>query len=127
MNLRSAPCPQLRACAGRRTKEILLDMLLAKFEPVPEKAKPSRETLRIKTAHTFKARGQSDMQISTLQKIIAALGGEVEIIARFPKSQIRLSQFHQKNHVRCATRVPKIFSPKLVHRKDAARFVMEVR
>ena len=33
------------------------------------------------------------MQISTLKKIIEALGGEVHIIARFPKTKVRIKQF----------------------------------
>jgi hypothetical protein len=33
------------------------------------------------------------VQISTLKKIIEALGGEVHIIARFPKAKVRIRQF----------------------------------
>jgi hypothetical protein len=33
------------------------------------------------------------MQISTLQRIVAALGGELEMLARFPKGVVRVKQF----------------------------------
>ena len=42
-------------------------------------------TLGIKQPSLSKLEGQSDMQISTLRKIVAALGGELDVIARFPK------------------------------------------
>jgi hypothetical protein len=36
---------------------------------------------------------QSDMQISTLSKIVKALGGELEVRARFPKVVVNIDQF----------------------------------
>jgi hypothetical protein len=34
------------------------------------------------------------MQISTLMRLVEALGGSLEIIAHMPKGDIRVSQFH---------------------------------
>ena len=121
--------PELRARADRRTREVLLDMLLREVRPRAGKSQTQlAQMLRIKQPTLSKLEGRSDMQISTLQKIIEALGGEVEIIARFPDTQVRLSQFHHKSpNRRRATGTPKIYSPRLVHKKDAARFVMQVR
>ena len=36
---------------------------------------------------------QTDMQISTLGKIVTALGGELEVLARFPKGTIKIGKF----------------------------------
>jgi hypothetical protein len=36
---------------------------------------------------------KSDMQISTLSKIIKALGGELEVRAKFPKGVVKIDQF----------------------------------
>jgi hypothetical protein len=36
---------------------------------------------------------QDDMQISTLNRLIEALGGKLEIIAHLPGGDIRISQF----------------------------------
>ena len=33
---------------------------------------------------------QSDMQIATLRKVVHALGGQIEIIARFPNANVRI-------------------------------------
>ncbi len=35
------------------------------------------------------------MQISTLRKIVEGLGGELEVLARFPKGLVRIDQFRQ--------------------------------
>jgi transcriptional regulator with XRE-family HTH domain len=121
--------PQLRARAGRRTREIVLDMLLREVRTQAGKSQTQlAQLLRIKQPTLSKLEGQKDMQISTLQKIISALGGEVEIIAHFPNAQIRLSQFHPKSYrPGRVTQSPRIHSPKLANRKDAADFVLEQR
>ena len=49
--------------------------------------------LGIKQPSLSKLEKQSDMQISTLQKIVEALGGELEVLARFPKGMVRIDQF----------------------------------
>src|SRR5258705_7394198 len=109
--------PQLRVRAGRRTREILLDMLLREVRTQSGKSQTQlAQRLRIKQPSLSKLEAQNDMQISTLQKIIAALGGEVEIIARFPNARVRLSQFHRKNNGRRPMKhSANAHSPKLAH------------
>jgi hypothetical protein len=48
---------------------------------------------------------QSDMQISTLQKIVKALGGELEVLAKFPKGTVKIDQF-DPSHRRPGHHVP---------------------
>ncbi|MGH7475504.1 MAG: XRE family transcriptional regulator [Longimicrobiales bacterium] len=36
---------------------------------------------------------RADMHISTLRSVIAAMGGELEIVARFPEGAVRITQF----------------------------------
>jgi hypothetical protein len=45
---------------------------------------------------------QSDMQISTLRRIVNALGGELEVVARFPEGTVKIDQFKQA--IRSGTR-----------------------
>jgi predicted transcriptional regulator len=40
-----------------------------------------------------KLEGQSDMMVSTLHKVMKAMGGELEITVRFPQGRVRLTQF----------------------------------
>jgi hypothetical protein len=37
------------------------------------------------------------MQISTLRRIVNALGGELEVVARFPDGTVKIDQFKQVN------------------------------
>ena len=37
--------------------------------------------------------GQTDMYISTLRKYIKAMGGDLEIIAKFPEGSVRIEKF----------------------------------
>jgi hypothetical protein len=39
---------------------------------------------------------QRDMQISTLQDIVETLGGKLELIARFPRGAVKLTQFGKR-------------------------------
>jgi len=55
------------------------------------------DALGIKQPSLSKLEGQTDMQISTLRKIVAALGGELDVIARFPKGAVRIDQFEVRS------------------------------
>jgi len=39
---------------------------------------------------------QSDMQVSTLQRLIEALGGNLELIAHLPEGDVRITQFDRR-------------------------------
>ena len=47
----------------------------------------------IKQPSWAKLEGQSDMLISTLSKVMKAMGGELELTVRFPQGRVRLKQF----------------------------------
>jgi transcriptional regulator with XRE-family HTH domain len=83
-----------RARAARRTRELLAEMLLSEIRKLAGKSQGElARTLGIRQPSLSKLESQDDMQISTLKKIIEALGGEVHIIARFPKAKMRIKQF----------------------------------
>ncbi len=49
--------------------------------------------LRIKQATVAKLERRTDMYLSTLRSHIEAMGGELEIVARFPDKSVRINQF----------------------------------
>jgi transcriptional regulator with XRE-family HTH domain len=80
-----------------RAKELLGELLLSEIRKLAGKSQREVATaLGIKQPSLSKLEGQSDMQISTLQRIIAALGGELDVIARFPKGAVRIDQFDDR-------------------------------
>lgn len=57
----------------------------------------SQETLaaalHVRQASISKLERRTDMYISTLRSHIRAMGGELEIVARFPEGEVRISNF----------------------------------
>jgi transcriptional regulator with XRE-family HTH domain len=49
--------------------------------------------LGIKQPTVSNLESQDDMRVSTLQKLIRGLGGELELIAHLPSGDIRITQF----------------------------------
>ena len=51
------------------------------------------ERLKVQQPSIAKMESRTDMYISTLRNHIQAMGGELEIIARFPEGEVRIRQF----------------------------------
>ncbi len=83
-----------RAKASRRAHELLAELLLGEVRQLAGKSQQEvAEALGMKQPSLSKLEKQADMQISTLRKIVKALGGELEVLARFPKGTVRIDQF----------------------------------
>jgi hypothetical protein len=52
-------------------------------------------TLRTSQASISKLERRTDVYVSTLRRYIRGMGGELEIIARFPDGAVRLEQFSE--------------------------------
>ena len=86
-----------QARAAVRTKELLGELLLSEVRKLAGKSQREvAEALGIKQPSLSKLENQSDMQISTLRKIVAALGGDLDVVARFPKGAVRIDQFETR-------------------------------
>jgi transcriptional regulator with XRE-family HTH domain len=82
---------QTRDRAAARTKEMLGELLVGELRQAAGKSQRElAKILGIKQPSLSKLENQSDMQISTLQKIVQALGGELDFIARFPKGAVKV-------------------------------------
>ena len=52
-------------------------------------------TLGIKQASVSKLERRTDMYIQTLRNYIEAMGGQLEVIAKFPGGEVKISQFKE--------------------------------
>jgi transcriptional regulator with XRE-family HTH domain len=52
------------------------------------------ETLAATQPEISKIEKRTDLYISTLRRYIEAMGGTLDIVARFPDGDIRINQFH---------------------------------
>ena len=51
------------------------------------------ETLHVNQAAVSKIERRTDMYISTLRAYIRAMGGDLEIVAKFPDGEVKISNF----------------------------------
>jgi DNA-binding XRE family transcriptional regulator len=93
--LKNKMAPERRDRAEARMKEMIAEMLLTELRGQAGLTQDEvARKLGIKQPSLSKLESQKDMQISTLMRLVEALGGSLEIIAHMPKGDIRVSQFH---------------------------------
>ena len=83
--------PEQLAQADAETKVMMAEMLLAEIRKwVGLTQEKLAEAVGITQPSLSKLENQDDMQVSTLRRLIEALGGRLEIIAHLPKADIRI-------------------------------------
>jgi predicted XRE-type DNA-binding protein len=85
-----------RQRAAARTQELLGELLLSEIrERAGKSQRQVADALGIKQPSLSKLEKQTDMQISTLRRIVYALGGALEVSARFPVGTVRIEPFNE--------------------------------
>lgn len=80
--------------AKAKAKDIMAEMLLAEIRKEAGFTQEDlSEVLGVKQPSLSKLESQDDMQVGTLQRLIQALGGQLELIAHMPGGDISISQF----------------------------------
>ena len=86
--------PESRGRAKARAREVMKEMLLVTLrQEVGLTQEELAASLGIRQPTLSRLESQGDMRISTLRRLINALGGQLEIIARLPSGEVRLTQF----------------------------------
>ena len=92
--VRRTTTKKTREKAARRTRQLLGELLLSELrQRVGKSQQQLAEGLRITQPSLSKLEHQTDMQVSTLRRIVKALGGELELLAKFPAGIVRIEQF----------------------------------
>ena len=93
-NLEKKMNPKRVKQAKARAREVMAEMLLAESRKEAGFTQEDlAKTIGVKQPSLSKLESQEDIQISTLQRLIQALGGQLELIAHMPGGDIRISQF----------------------------------
>ena len=88
--------PERRAEIDEKVKNTLAEMPLQELRNARGLSqKMLAEALHIQQPAIAKLEKRTDMYISTLRSHIEAMGGELEVIARFPDGDVRISNFSQ--------------------------------
>jgi hypothetical protein len=88
------PEKQQEAIRKRTAELIAEEATLRQLREARERSQVEMaEKLHIKQAAVSKLERRTDMYLSTLRSYIEAMGGQLEIIARFPNQAVRITQF----------------------------------
>jgi DNA-binding XRE family transcriptional regulator len=94
--LRAKMAPAARARAQARARTMLAEMPLQELRLARGLSQEAlAATLKVRQASISKLERRADMYISTLRSHIRAMGGELEIVARFPDGEVRISNFEE--------------------------------
>ena len=85
---------EARVRSEEAAKKMISEMGLAELREAMDLTQESlADTLHVRQASISKMERRSDMYISTLSKIIEAMGGELQIIANMPNRRVQIRQF----------------------------------
>jgi transcriptional regulator with XRE-family HTH domain len=94
--LRKRMSPERRARNAEATKRVLAEMALHELRQARERSQEelARE-LKVGQPAVAKLERRADMYVSNLRRYIEALGGSLEITARFPDGAVTITNFSE--------------------------------
>lgn len=93
-NLRKKLSKSAKEAATKKTQVMLQEMPLQELRKAHQMSQEHlAELLSTKQANVSRIERRTDMYISTLRSYIEAMGGELDIIARFPDGEVHINQF----------------------------------
>ena len=96
--LRAAMPPAARQQANKKAKAMLLEMPLNELRQARGLSqKMLAEVLNVQQPSIAKMEKRTDMYLSTLRNHIEAMGGELEVVARFPDGAVKIRNFAMLN------------------------------
>jgi len=93
--LRQKMSKQAREASALKAKKMLKEIMALKElrNALHLSQKKLADTLSVDQANISQIENRTDMFISTLRSYIQAMGGELDIIARFPQGEVHINQF----------------------------------
>jgi transcriptional regulator with XRE-family HTH domain len=94
--LRAKMSPEARAKAEEQTRQLMQEMPLQELRQARKLSQEQMaKNLHTKQSNVSRIEKRTDMYISTLRSVIKAMGGDLEIVARFPDGNVRINQFEE--------------------------------
>ena len=103
--LRNEMSPEARERVDQRVRKTLLEMTLQELrQKVSGKTQAElAEILEVTQGAISQLEGRHDILLSRLAKYVRALGGDLELVARFPDADVRITQFDRDDEETAAT------------------------
>ncbi len=93
-DLRAKMSAESRARSHARAQQMLAELPLQELRQARQMSQETlAQILGGKQASVSKLEHRTDMYVSTLRGYIEAMGGELEIVARFPDGDVKIKQF----------------------------------
>lgn len=94
-NLVEKMSPERRARVDRLAEAMFQEMNLAQLRKARRLSQASLgEILHVEQPAVAKLEKRADMYVSTLRHFIEAMGGELDVVARFPDHAVHITNFH---------------------------------
>jgi transcriptional regulator with XRE-family HTH domain len=88
--------PAWHAMVAARKRELLAEMPLHELRRARQLSQEAlAEALGATQPEVSKIEHRTDLYVSTLRRYVEAMGGELEITARFPEGTVRITQFQE--------------------------------
>lgn len=95
-NLTSKMSPAAKQAIEQKVETLKSDMPLQELRQARKLSQEQlAEKLHLKQANISRLERRTDMYISTLRSYIEAMGGELDIIAKFPEGEVHINQFEE--------------------------------
>lgn len=92
--------PASRGRAQAKARRMLGELLLPEIRRLSGMTQVElARALGIKQPTLSRLEGRGDMQVSTLKRVVEALGGQLDIVVRFPAGEYRVGQFNPASGV----------------------------
>ena len=92
--LRQRMSAKAQKVAKEKAKKMLLEMPLQELRQAREMSQEHlAQVLSTKQANISRIEHRTDMYISTLRSYIQAMGGKLDIVAKFPDGEVHINQF----------------------------------
>ncbi|MCR9093074.1 MAG: helix-turn-helix domain-containing protein [bacterium] len=100
--LRDKMSPAARERVERRVRGTLLEMTLQELRQKVS-GKTQAELLDVTQGAISQLEGRHDILLSRLAKYVHALGGDLDLVARYPDADVRIIQFDENDEETVAT------------------------
>jgi transcriptional regulator with XRE-family HTH domain len=91
--LRKKMSPEAQEFAAQRKLELIKEMPLRELRQALSFSQEDIATiLEINQSSVSKIERETDMYISTLRRFVQAMGGSLELVAKFPEGEVKINQ-----------------------------------
>lgn len=92
--LKEKMSPERRERIEARAQAILISMALQELRRARHLTQQElADILNVNQAALSKMESQTDMRVSTLSKLLSAMGGTLKLVAEFPEGEVIINQF----------------------------------